>query len=191
MNSGQKEVVGIAIVCSSLAGLTASSLAQSMPEWSEPAGRPARAEAAPDIGGAWLFHERIWVLQPSELNALIGAPTVDEPMTQVICEAEGTIELEQVGTDFQGTATQNVICSVGGVAFVPPEFAFNPEFTINAGWLYGNSIHFETGHTLNVCDNRGSVKVRDGTAVLFRAEGDCPVPFHPGEHHSSWTVWRP
>lgn len=146
--------------------------------------------SVPSIAGEWAFSERIWVLQPSELNGLIGAPPVERPMTQMVCHAEGGIELVQQGASFEGTATQSVICSVDGVEFVPPAFAFNPEFTISNGRIRGRSIYFETGHTLNVCDNRGSVRIRGGTIQSMGAIGNCPVIFDPGEHHSSWTMWR-
>lgn len=149
------------------------------------------AAPVPDIGGSWVFEEKIWVLQPSQLNEVIGAPPSDQPMTQVECEAVGTIEIEQQSCELQGTATQSVVCTVDGVEFVPPDFAFNPEFNINTGRLRGRSIYFETGHTLNICDNRGSVRVLGGVAERIEAVGDCPVPFDPGEQHSFWTMWRP
>lgn len=149
------------------------------------------AAPVPDIGGSWVFEETIWVLQPSQLNEVIGAPPSDRPMTQVECDAVGTVEIDQQGCEIQGTATQSVVCRVDGVEFVPPDFAFNPEFDINSGWLHGRSIYFETGHTLNICNNRGSVRVLGGVAERIEAVGDCPVSFHPGEYHSFWTMRRP
>ena len=148
------------------------------------------APPAPDIAGEWIYSERIWVLQPSELNDLIGAPQVDKPMTQVVCRARGAMSIEQDGSTFEGTATQEVICSVDGVAFVPPEFAFNPEFTVFNGSVHGRSIRFETGHTLNVCVNRGSAEVIAGVVESMNIVGSCPLPFHPGEGHSSWSIVR-
>ena len=153
----------------------------------------AQIGAAPiaDLSGLWVFHERVWVLQPSELNSVIGAPPATTPMTQVVCESVGTIEFAQQGAELTGTATQSVVCSVDGVEFVPPDFAFNPVFEINRGWIKGRSIYFETGHTLNICNNRGSIRIHDGIAERIDAVGDCPVSFHPGEHHAFWTIWRP
>ena len=145
----------------------------------------------PFIGGSWEFEETVWVLQPSELNPVIGAPPSETPMTQVVCESTGTFEIDQDGATFDGTATQSVVCHVDGVAFVPPEFAFNPDFTIDQGILRGRSIWFETGHSLNICDNRGSIRVEEGVAVEIKAVGDCPVPFSPGEQHARWTLRRP
>jgi hypothetical protein len=144
----------------------------------------------PGITGEWIFSERIWALQPSELNALIGAHPVDRPMTQVVCHAHGTMSLQQDGPTFEGTATQAVVCNVDGVDFVPPDFAFNPEFAVFNGRIRGHSIQFETGHTLNVCINRGSAVVADGLVESMRIVSSCPVPFHPGEAHSSWSIER-
>lgn len=155
----------------------------------DPAPTPA-ARAVPDVSGSWTFHERIVVLQPSELNGVIGAPAREEPMTKVVCQSEGTMELDQDGAAFEGTATQSVVCRVGDVSFVPPEFAFNPEFTLFDGRIRGHAVHFRTGHTLNVCKNRGSVRVQGGVVSEIRAVGDCPVPFDPGEHHSMWYLKR-
>lgn len=147
--------------------------------------------AVPDISGSWVFEERIRVLQPSSLNPVIGAPIVNTPMTQVVCDAEGTIEIVQQGATFHGTATQAVLCRVGDVEFVPPAFAFNPVFDIPSGDIRGRSIHFQTGHTLNQCENRGSLGLERGVAESIHAIGDCPVPFDPGEHHSTWRIRRP
>ncbi len=149
------------------------------------------AASLPDVSGLWVFHERVWVLQPSELNPVIGAPPATTPMTQVVCDSVGSIEFAQQGAELTGTATQSVVCEVDGVEFVPPDFAFNPVFEINGGWINGRSIYFETGHTANVCDNRGSIRIHDGIAERIDAVGDCPVPFHPGEQHAFWTIWRP
>ena len=148
------------------------------------------APAVPNIAGEWIFRERIWTLQPSELNAVIGAPAVDRPMTQVVCHALGTLSLEQAGPTFQGTATQAVVCNVDGIEFVPPDFAFNPVFEVFNGQIRGHSIQFETGHTLNVCINRGSGAVVNGDFETMRIVSSCPVPFHPGEAHSRWSIQR-
>jgi hypothetical protein len=155
----------------------------------------------PDLQGIWAFRERIWVLQPSALNPIIGAPTVDRPMTQVVCEAEGTLDLEQEGARFWGTATQSVVCQVAGVHFVPPAFAFNPEFAVRNGRIHGHSVYFETGHIIgdgdvvptqgSDCANRGSIRIRGEAVEALRTIGSCPVPFDPGEQHSSWEIRRP
>lgn len=182
-----------------IAGLAAGVLAACSPSDPTGVGGIALDDASlhrtpgsvPDISGSWVFEERIWVLQPSALNPVIGAPLVDRPMTQVVCDAEGTIEIVQDGATFHGTATQAVLCRVDGVEFVPPAFAFNPVFDIVSGEIRGRSVHFETGHTFNVCPNRGGVGVHAGVAARIDAVGDCPVPFDPGEHHSRWSIRRP
>jgi len=155
----------------------------------------------PDLQGLWVFEERIWVLQPSALNPIIGAPAVATPMTQVVCDAEGTLDLEQLGATFWGTATQSVVCHVDGVQFVPPPFAFNPVFAVRNGRIHGHSLYFETGHVIgdgdevptqeSDCANRGSIRVVGGVVDALEAVGNCPVPFHPGEQHSSWSIRRP
>lgn len=191
-----RALIGTAVVIT--AACEVATLASPEPQHGAPADRVAAAEATsrashgiPHVGGEWVFSETISVLQPSELNAIIGGPEVEAPMTRVNCVAEGTMTLEQSGAAFEGTATQSVICRIGDVSFVPPEFAFNPEFFILNGRIHGHAIHFDTGHSLNTCPQRGSIRVDGNTAVALSAFGKCEVPFHPGVHNSWWTIRRP
>ena len=141
-----------------------------------------------DVSGTWEFSETIITIQPSELNGLIGANPSDRPRTRVVCKAQGTLDLTQVGGDFSGTGSQSVTCNTpeGPQDFVPPPFAFAPVFTIHDGTVSGRAIRFRID---GICSNRGAVQGR--AADRLAVAGSCDVGFPGVKNHAVIKAWRP
>jgi hypothetical protein len=162
------------------------------------------APAVPDISGTWNWRRDVQLTAPTWAAELIFGIQPEGPITHMRCESFGTMELNQAGATFSGTAVRETItCETkGGQVFAPA----HPAITIADGTVSGQSIHYtlvEHSMVMIPCPNRGVISQLHGTtATRMGGTGRCLVPGHPqspvpldpppaGTSKTlSWEAWR-
>lgn len=141
----------------------------------------------PDVRGDWAWNEHSIILGPAEeIMAFFGIPEPEGPVMRMICDAWGTLTIDQNGASFTGDTGQDGSCTTEGgqPALTTP---FPPSFSIT-GFITGHAVHFDTGDLGGgiVCAYRGSLDVSDGIATELNGTGGCdvPLPFHPNMNKS-------
>jgi hypothetical protein len=137
----------------------------------------------PDVSGSWNWSGAGHLTVPaSEVQRLLGIEP-EGPITHLRCEAAGTMELSQVGTSFNGSATRYTSrCETGsGRVLELPTSTFPNVLPIVDGLITGRAIHFLMGAVAGVgCPHNGAIQdVEEGGATELRASGRCIIPGHP------------
>jgi hypothetical protein len=169
-----------------------------------PEASSATAPAVPHISGTWNWRRDVQLTAPAWVAELIFGIQPEGPITHMRCESFGTMELNQAGATFSGTAERTTItCETkGGQVFAPS----HPIITIADGTIRGQSIHYmllEDSMLILPCPNHGVISQLQGTtASRIKGTGRCIIPGHPqspvpldpppaGTSKTlSWEAWR-
>ena len=132
------------------------------------------------VAGDWNWSSTEQLTVPDWVAAMFGMPS-EGPVTRLVCESSGTLELIQNGSTFSGSGEQtSITCETGGgEVFVPPAEFSPPFFSVVEGTIRGRSIQFVTGGPLP-STKRGVISAFDGgVAEALSATGRTIVPGHP------------
>jgi len=149
-----------------------------------PAGEPAaglqlQAAAAPsDISGTWNVSGMIQLTLPPLIAEFVLGVTPEGPVTHVRCTFSGTMNLDQVGANFDGSQNRNPneCVTAGGQQVVVP---IGP-VAVEEGVIRGRSIEFVLLDGPLVCPQNGVVSdIRNGKAYRMTGTARCIVPGHP------------
>ena len=139
------------------------------------------AGAVADVSGSWTWSNVEQLTLPDFVAAMFGLP-VEGPITHVICESSGTMQLTQAGASFSGSIERNAAsCETkGGFDFMPsPDFS-PPFLDVVDGSIQGRSIHFTTVGGPLFAPHQGVIsEVESGVATALKATGRTIVPGDP------------
>lgn len=138
------------------------------------------AAEAISVAGQWSWSSTEQLTVPDWVAAMFGMPS-EGPVTRLVCESSGTLELAQDGSTFSGSGEQtSITCETGGgEVFVPPAEFSPPFFSVVEGTIRGRSIQFVTGGPLP-STKRGVISAAAaGVAQVLSATGRTIVPGHP------------
>jgi hypothetical protein len=140
----------------------------------------AQGPPAPDVSGQWSWTESIILTVPGDVAAGQFGVQVEGPVMHFRCQTWGDLTIQQNGTSFSGSATQQWSCvSSGGQSATSAPFP--PGFGIT-GSIAGRGVGFvaDVGQGFT-CSYSGSLGVTGSVATSINATGGCdvPLPFHP------------
>jgi hypothetical protein len=163
----------------------------------------ASAAASGSIAGDWNYTRVVQITAPAWVAAAIFGVTPEGPVTHIRCEGAGTLDLDQSGRSFDGTASgAGSTCRTrGGQVFA----AGYPNVEIVGGTIRGQSMSYTRVEPDGVfCTERGVIAQTDGmVATRLSGTGRCTVPGHPKSPVPldpppggtskviSWEAWRP
>jgi hypothetical protein len=144
---------------------------------------PIVTSSIPDVSGSWNWSSAGHLTIPdSEVERLLGIEP-EGPITQLRCEATGTMEVSQAGTIFNGSATRKTSrCETGGGRMLElPTATFPETLPIVEGLIKGRAVHFLFGAVAGLgCPHNGAIQdVVEDVARELTATGRCIIPGHP------------
>lgn len=131
-----------------------------------------------DVSGSWSW-TRVEQLKMPEFVALSVGVVPEGKNTHARCQAAGTLEMTQAGSEFEGVAlrTSDSCETNGGQAF---DRGPTTHFVVD-GQIVGRSAQFSLeSFTVKPCPHNAVIaEVSDGVAQELRGTGHCVFPGHP------------
>jgi hypothetical protein len=129
-----------------------------------------------ELNGVWNITRVVQITAPEWVAVLIFGVVPEGPITHILCETTGTMELRQDGDTFDGTAqgTTSACETRGGQSFSSGEGA---EIEILNGAINGRSVTFDWLEDRTVlCPYKLAIAA---DADRMSGTGRCIVPGHP------------